>query len=205
MMPDSWRTGTRIYPPQSKVLEIPATLTANKPIAAICHGLLVLAAADVLSGRVALLSLWSGGNSRWTLCQIRADQAMVDGNLVTAPAWPAHPSWLAEFLKLLGTRIEHRNGNIEYLYSAMTEIICTENLSRDFQKRIDGLCLEVPRDCIWLSGPNGSGKTTTIRLLLGLLEPTSGRAQVLGFDTLAGRSDSPTYRRSARTSVSTKD
>jgi protease I len=34
-------------------------------------------------------------------------QAMVDGNLVTAPAWPAHPRWLAEFLKVLGTKNEH--------------------------------------------------------------------------------------------------
>jgi protease I len=34
-------------------------------------------------------------------------EAIVDGNLVTAPAWPAHPRWLAEFLKLLGTKIEH--------------------------------------------------------------------------------------------------
>jgi len=34
------------------------------------------------------------------------DQAHVDGNLVTAPAWPAHPQWLAKFLQVLGTRIE---------------------------------------------------------------------------------------------------
>jgi protease I len=34
------------------------------------------------------------------------DKAVVDGNLVTAPAWPAHPEWLAEFLKVLGTKIE---------------------------------------------------------------------------------------------------
>ena len=70
----------------------------------------------------------------------------------------------------------------------MTEIaICTENLSRDFRsiRAVDGLSLEVPRGIVFgFLGPNGSGKTTTIRLLLGLLEPTSGRAQVLGFDTL---------------------
>jgi protease I len=34
------------------------------------------------------------------------DQAHVDGNLVTAPAWPAHPAWLAKFLQVLGTKIE---------------------------------------------------------------------------------------------------
>ena len=38
---------------------------------------------------------------------IPVDQAVVDGNLVTAPAWPAHPQWLAAFLKVLGTKIEH--------------------------------------------------------------------------------------------------
>jgi protease I len=38
--------------------------------------------------------------------QISVDQAFVDGNLVTAPAWPAHPQWLAKFLKVLGTKIE---------------------------------------------------------------------------------------------------
>ncbi len=37
---------------------------------------------------------------------VPVDQAYVDGNLVTAPAWPAHPEWLAKFLKVLGTRIE---------------------------------------------------------------------------------------------------
>lgn len=38
---------------------------------------------------------------------ILVDEAIVDGNLVTAPAWPAHPRWLAEFLIVLGTKIEH--------------------------------------------------------------------------------------------------
>ena len=39
--------------------------------------------------------------------EVPPDQAVVDGNLVTAPAWPAHPQWLAEFLKVLGTKIEN--------------------------------------------------------------------------------------------------
>ncbi|MBW6083129.1 DJ-1/PfpI family protein, partial [Pseudomonas aeruginosa] len=38
---------------------------------------------------------------------IPSDQAHVDGHLVTAPAWPAHPAWLARFLEVLGTRISH--------------------------------------------------------------------------------------------------
>ncbi len=64
--------------------------------------------------------------------------------------------------------------------------IRTENLTRDFAavRAVDGLTLEVPRGIVFgFLGPNGSGKTTTIRLLLGLLEPSAGHAQVLGFDT----------------------
>ena len=38
--------------------------------------------------------------------ELAVDKAHVDGNLVTAPAWPAHPQWLAKFLQLLGTKIE---------------------------------------------------------------------------------------------------
>jgi ABC-2 type transport system ATP-binding protein len=61
-----------------------------------------------------------------------------------------------------------------------------ENLTRDFEtvRAVDNLSLEVPSGIIFgFLGPNGAGKTTTINLLLGLLEPTSGRAEVLGFDT----------------------
>lgn len=61
-----------------------------------------------------------------------------------------------------------------------------DGLTRDFGtvRALDGLSLEVPAGAIFgFLGPNGSGKTTTINLLLGLLEPTSGRAEVLGFDT----------------------
>ncbi|NJM87484.1 MAG: DJ-1/PfpI family protein [Hydrococcus sp. RU_2_2] len=83
---------------------------ANKPIAAICHGAQLLAAADVLNGKQCSAYpacrpdvVRAGG----TYADIPVDEAIVDGNLVTAPAWPAHPRWLAEFLKLLGTKIEH--------------------------------------------------------------------------------------------------
>src|SRR5947208_9616137 len=65
-------------------------------------------------------------------------------------------------------------------------IIRTEYLSRFFGtvKAVDDLSLEVPVGIVFgFLGPNGAGKTTTIHLLLGLLEPTSGQASVLGFDT----------------------
>ncbi len=71
----------------------------------------------------------------------------------------------------------------------MTEAaIRTTNLTRDFGavRAVDALTLEVPPGIIFgFLGANGAGKTTTINLLLGLLEPTSGQAQVLDFDTRA--------------------
>ncbi|MEH2353584.1 DJ-1/PfpI family protein [Nostoc sp.] len=94
-----------------QVLEITRHFAqANKPIAAICHGLQVLAAADVLQGKrctgypACSPDIKSAGG---IYVNIPVDRAIVDGNLVTAPAWPAHPHWLAEFLKVLGTKIEH--------------------------------------------------------------------------------------------------
>ena len=82
--------------------------SAGKPIAAICHGAQVLAAAGVLKGRecsaypaVGPDVTCAGGR----YVDIPVDQAHAEGNLVTAPAWPAHPAWLARFLELLGTRI----------------------------------------------------------------------------------------------------
>lgn len=69
----------------------------------------------------------------------------------------------------------------------MAEIaISTENLTRDFGpvRAVDDLSIEVPAGIIFgFLGPNASGKTTTINLLLGLLEPTVGKAEVLGFNT----------------------
>jgi ABC-2 type transport system ATP-binding protein len=69
----------------------------------------------------------------------------------------------------------------------MTEIaILSENLTHDFStvRAVDRLSLEVPTGIIFgFLGPNGAGKTTTIHLLLGLLEPTEGQAEVLGYDT----------------------
>jgi protease I len=82
---------------------------AKKPIAAICHGAQILAAAGVVKGRTCSCYPAVGPEVKGaggTYADIKVDAAVVDGNLVTAPAWPAHPAWLAEFLKVLGTRIE---------------------------------------------------------------------------------------------------
>jgi ABC-2 type transport system ATP-binding protein len=65
--------------------------------------------------------------------------------------------------------------------------IQTEQLTRAFGDllAVDSLTMQVPAGSIFgFLGPNGSGKTTTIRLLLGLLSPTRGNAQVLGYDIL---------------------
>lgn len=79
---------------------------AKKPIAAVCHGPQILAAAGVLSGRscsaypAVAPEIRIGGGTYVEPAQAM-DSAHVDGNLVTAPAWPAHPAWMREFLKLL--------------------------------------------------------------------------------------------------------
>jgi protease I len=82
---------------------------ADKPIAAICHGPQVLAAAGVLGGKTCTAYPAVGPevtNAGGTYVEIPANEAYVDGNLVSAPAWPAHPDWVAKFLKVLGTKIE---------------------------------------------------------------------------------------------------
>ena len=81
---------------------------AKKPIAAICHGLQLLAAAGVLKGRSCTAYPACGPEVRLAggdYMEIAVDQAHADGNLVTAPAWPAHPAFLAALLKLLGAKI----------------------------------------------------------------------------------------------------
>lgn len=83
---------------------------ADKPVAAICHGAQLLAGARVLEGRTcsaypacrAEVELAGG-----TYADIAIDAAVTDGNLVSAPAWPAHPAWIAQFLAVLGTSISH--------------------------------------------------------------------------------------------------
>jgi protease I len=77
---------------------------AGKPVAAICHGAQLLAAAGVLKGRTC--SAYPACRPEVELAggiyaDISISDAVSDGNLVTAPAWPAHPSWLRQFMAVL--------------------------------------------------------------------------------------------------------
>lgn len=81
-----------------------------KPVAATCHGPMILAAAGVVRGRrcqaypsVRPQVVDAGG--AWDPPAAGLDSACVDGNLVTAPAWPANPAWMSEFLRVLGTPV----------------------------------------------------------------------------------------------------
>jgi protease I len=95
-----------------RVLEIVRYFAdARKPIAAICHGLQILAAAQVLEGRLctaypAVKPEVVGAGARWGEVNETFTNAHVDGNLVTAAAWPAHPEWMRKFLEILGSKIE---------------------------------------------------------------------------------------------------
>lgn len=84
--------------------------STGKPVAAVCHGAQLLAATGDIKGRTI---------SAYPACQVEVelagaiyaaipvDQAVTDGPFVTAPAWPAHPAWIAQFLVVLGTTITH--------------------------------------------------------------------------------------------------
>jgi len=93
-----------------KIIEIVQHFFAtNKPVAAICHGIQILTAANVVKGRK--LTAYPAVGPEVTLAggefqSIPVDGAFVDGNLVTSPAWPAHPSFIREFLKIMGAKIE---------------------------------------------------------------------------------------------------
>ena len=81
----------------------------NKPVAAICHGPQVLTAAGVLKGYKATAYPAVGPDitlAGGTYVEVDVDKAVVDGNLVTAPAWPGDTAIVAEFAKLLGAKIE---------------------------------------------------------------------------------------------------
>lgn len=83
-------------------------MRADKPVAAICHGAQILAAARVIEGRT--VSAYPACQPEVELAggryaEIAIDAAVTDGKLVTAPAWPAHPAWIGQFLKVLGTEI----------------------------------------------------------------------------------------------------
>ena len=92
-----------------RILEIVREFdAAKKPIAAVCHGAQILAAADVLEGRTcsaypacAAEVKLAGG----TYADIEVTEAVTDGHLITAPAWPAHPAWMAQFIQALGATV----------------------------------------------------------------------------------------------------
>jgi len=94
-----------------RVLEIVRHFAQHgKPIAAICHGAQILAAANVIAGK--RISAYPACSPEVELAgaayaAISVDAAITDGQFVTAPAWPAHPSWIGQFLEVLGTRISH--------------------------------------------------------------------------------------------------
>lgn len=84
---------------------------AKKPIAAVCHGPQILTAAGILEGRTcsaypAVKPEIELNGGEFVANNDTFSNAHTDGNLVTAPAWPAHPAWIRAFLDLLGTKIE---------------------------------------------------------------------------------------------------
>ena len=98
----------RTYP--AVVAAVRHFFDAGKPVAAVCHGAQLLAGAGVLQGRTCsaypacrVEVELAGG----TYADIAIDAAVTEGNLVSAPAWPAHPACISQFLALLGTRISH--------------------------------------------------------------------------------------------------
>jgi len=83
---------------------------ADKPIAAVCHAAQLLTAANVVQGRTctaypAVRAELTRAGAKWADANETFSNAVVDGKLVTAPAWPAHPEWMARFLQVLGTKI----------------------------------------------------------------------------------------------------
>ena len=95
----------------ARVIEIVKHFAAaSKPIAAICHGPQLLATAGVLEGK--FCSAYptcqpevDGAGGSFVAPSESFDNAHIDGNLVTAPAWPAHPAWIRSFLQVLGTPV----------------------------------------------------------------------------------------------------
>lgn len=96
----------------ARVIEITQHFASqNKPIAAVCHGIQVLTAAKVVEGRScsaypAIQPEIEAAGGSYVAASESFDNAHVDGNLVTGPAWPAHPNWIRAFLEVLGTKFE---------------------------------------------------------------------------------------------------
>ena len=94
-----------------RVLQIVRHFGATgKPIASICHGPQILLAAGVIEGKCCTAYpavkpdvIRAGG--RWIDANATYSNAVVDGNLITAAAWPGHPEWIRKFLAVLGTEI----------------------------------------------------------------------------------------------------
>jgi len=85
--------------------------SAEKPIAAICHGAQILVAANAVEGKTctaypAVKPDIERAGGKWAEVNDTFSNAYIDGNLVSAPAWPAHPEWMRKFLELLGSKIE---------------------------------------------------------------------------------------------------
>lgn len=83
-------------------------IDSKKPIAAVCHGAQLLTATGAVRGRTisaypAVAPEVRAAGAEYA--DVAIDKAVVDGNWVTAPAWPAHVDWLAKFLTVLGTKI----------------------------------------------------------------------------------------------------
>ncbi|MGB9702230.1 MAG: DJ-1/PfpI family protein [Candidatus Kapaibacteriota bacterium] len=95
-----------------RIIEITKHFAENKkPIAAICHGPQILAAAGALKGRNVISYPAVGpecvvAGANYGEVAPGADNALTDDNIVTAPAWPAHPAWMRQFLQVLGSKIE---------------------------------------------------------------------------------------------------
>lgn len=84
---------------------------AGKPIASICHGQQILTAAGVVEGKTctaypAVRPELVRAGATWAEVNATFSNAVVDGSLVTAAAWPGHPEWMRKFLAILGSRIE---------------------------------------------------------------------------------------------------
>lgn len=95
-----------------RVLEIVREMAAaGKPIASLCHGPQVLVTAGVLKGHTCtaypvLRPDIEAAGGTWCESNATYSNACMDGNVVTAPAWPGHPELMRTFLQMLGSRIE---------------------------------------------------------------------------------------------------
>ncbi|MDR2353556.1 MAG: DJ-1/PfpI family protein [Deltaproteobacteria bacterium] len=95
-----------------KVIEIVKDFfNKNKPIASLCHGPQILVSAGVLKNRSCMAYPAVGpdvvdAGGKLIPANDSFSNSHIDGNLVTASAWPGHPAWIRDFLKVLGTKIE---------------------------------------------------------------------------------------------------